>query len=54
MKAHLPLDPDKLELGCLLTTMAMSNGEDWAKWTRLDKMESAHDTVENTDNDHTK
>ena len=45
MKAHLPLDLDKLELERLIITMAMSNGEDWAKRARLDKMESADDTV---------
>ena len=37
MKAHLPLDLDKLELDHLNITMSMSNGEDWAKRIRLDK-----------------
>ena len=54
MKAHLPLDLDKLELEHLIITMAISNGEDWAKRTRLDKMEDTDDTVENTENNYTK
>ena len=54
MKTHLPLDLDKLELEHLIITMAISNGEDWAKRTRLDKMESTDDTVENTENNYTK
>ena len=54
MKAHPPLDLDKLELERLIITMAMSNGEDWAKRARLNKMESADDTVGNTENDYTK
>ena len=54
MKAHLPLDMDKLELERLIITMALSNGEDWAKRTRLDKMESTDDTLENTEKNCTK
>ena len=54
MKVHLPLDLDKLELEHLIITMAISNGEDWAKRTRLDKMESTDDTVENTEKNCTK
>ena len=54
MKAHLPLDLDKLELEHLIITMAMSNGEDWAKRARLDKMESTDDTMENTEDDYMK
>ena len=54
MKAHLPLDLDKLELEHLIITMAMSNGDDWAKRTRLDKMEGTDDAVENSENNYTK
>ena len=54
MKAHLRVDLDKLELEHLIITMAISNGEDWAKRTRLDKMKSTDDTVENTEKNRTK
>ena len=54
MKVHLPLDLDILELEYLIITMAMSNGEEWAKRARLNKMESADDTVENTENNYMK
>ena len=53
MKAHLPLDLDKLELERLIITLALRNGEDWAKRIRLAKMDSIDDTVEKTEDNYT-